>query len=59
MSASVLLSIKDLRVSFRMGRTGGVMQRVQAVGRGDGEHAVGVSFDGFSTCNNAWAIWAY
>jgi peptide/nickel transport system ATP-binding protein len=38
---STLLSIKDLRVSFRMGVTDGVMQRVQAVGRGD----VGVSFD--------------
>jgi peptide/nickel transport system ATP-binding protein len=37
----MLLSIKDLRVSFRMGSTNGVMQRVQAVGRGD----VGVSFD--------------
>ncbi len=37
----MLLSIKDLRVSFRMGQTGGVMQRVQAVGRGD----LGVSFD--------------
>src|ERR1700709_2596999 len=37
----MLLSIKDLRVSFRMGVTNGVMQRVQAVGRGD----VGVSFD--------------
>jgi len=38
---SLLLSIKDLRVSFRMGVTNGVMQRVQAVGRGD----LGVSFD--------------
>jgi peptide/nickel transport system ATP-binding protein len=38
---SLLLSIKDLRVSFRTGVTNGVMQRVQAVGRGD----VGVSFD--------------
>jgi peptide/nickel transport system ATP-binding protein len=37
----MLLSIKDLRVSFRMGVHGGVMQRAQAVGRGD----VGVSFD--------------
>ncbi len=37
----MLLSIKDLRVSFRMGATGGAMQRVQAVGRGD----LGVSFD--------------
>ena len=37
----MLLSIKDLRVSFRMGTTGGVIQRVQAVGRDD----AGVSFD--------------
>ena len=37
----MLLSITDLRVSFRMGSTRGVMQRVQAVGRDD----VGVSFD--------------
>ncbi|HMC15062.1 MAG TPA: dipeptide ABC transporter ATP-binding protein [Albitalea sp.] len=37
----MLLSIKDLRVSFRMGVVNGVMQRVQAVGRGD----AGVSFD--------------
>src|SRR5438045_6377962 len=37
----MLLSIKDLRVSFRMGAVDGVMQRSQAVGRGD----VGVSFD--------------
>src|ERR1700704_1742121 len=37
----MLLSIKDLRVSFRMGIANGVMQRVQAVGRGD----TGVSFD--------------
>ena len=40
----MLLSIQDLRVAFRMGRTDGrdgVMQRVQAVGRGER----GVSFD--------------
>src|SRR3977135_3546959 len=37
----MLLSIKDLRVTFRMGSVDGVMQRAQAVGRGD----VGVSFD--------------
>ena len=37
----MLLSIQDLRVSFRMGKTDGVVQRQQAVGRGD----VGVSFD--------------
>src|SRR4051812_36477616 len=36
-----LLSIRDLRVAFRMGVENGVMQRAQAVGRGD----VGVSFD--------------
>ncbi len=37
----MLLTIKDLRVAFRLGKTAGVMQRVQAVGRGD----VGVSFE--------------
>ena len=37
---SALLSIKDLRVSFRIGKHDGVVQRVQAVGRGD----QGVSF---------------
>ena len=37
----MLLSIQDLRVSFRMGTEDGVMRRVQAVGRGD----EGVSFD--------------
>ena len=37
----MLLSIQDLRVSFRMGAVDGVMQRQQAVGRDD----VGVSFD--------------
>ncbi len=37
----MLLTIKDLRVAFRLGKTDGVMQRVQAVGRGD----VGVSFE--------------
>jgi peptide/nickel transport system ATP-binding protein len=36
-----MLSIKDLRVSFRMGRVDGVVQRQQAVGRGD----TGVSFE--------------
>ncbi len=36
----MLLTIKDLRVAFRLGKTAGVMQRVQAVGRGD----AGVSF---------------
>ena len=38
---STLLSIKDLRVAFRLGKTGGVVQRAQAVGR----ESVGVSFD--------------
>jgi len=38
---STLLSIKDLRVSFRVGVENGVTKRAQAVGRGD----VGVSFD--------------
>ena len=37
----MLLTIRDLRVAFRLGRHAGVMQRVQAVGRSD----VGVSFD--------------
>ena len=36
-----LLAIDDLRVSFRLGRSGGVAQRVQAVGRG----TQGVSFE--------------
>jgi peptide/nickel transport system ATP-binding protein len=38
---SMLLSIRDLRVAFRMGKSGGVAQRAQAVGRDD----KGVSFD--------------
>src|SRR4030095_15503419 len=37
----MLLSIQDLRVTFRMGAENGVMQRAQAVGRDN----VGVSFD--------------
>ena len=36
-----LLSIQDLKVAFRMGQRGGIVQRAEAVGRG----AVGVSFD--------------
>ena len=36
-----LLEIDELRVSFRLGRSGGVAQRVQAVGRG----TQGVSFE--------------
>ena len=42
---NALLSIKDLRVAFRMGTTDGVMQRAQAVGREVDGHTVGVSFD--------------
>ena len=38
---SILLSIKDLRVAFRTGKVGGVVQRFEAVGRGTS----GVSFD--------------
>ena len=30
-----LLSIENLKVAFRLGTTGGVVQRVQAVGRGE------------------------
>ena len=37
----MLLSIQELRVAFRIGRRAGVMQRFEAVGRGDR----GVSFD--------------
>ena len=37
----MLLSIRDLRVAFRLGQSAGVTQRVQAVGRGE----QGVSFD--------------
>ncbi|WP_374563716.1 ABC transporter ATP-binding protein [Ideonella sp.] len=36
-----LLSIQDLKVAFRMGQVHGVVQRAEAVGRGD----AGVSFD--------------
>ena len=32
---STLLSIKDLRVAFRLGKVDGIVQRVQAVGRSD------------------------
>ena len=42
---SALLSIKDLRVAFRLGKTNGVVQRAQAVGRVDAQSSVGVSFD--------------
>ena len=38
---SILLSIQDLRVAFRLGKKHGVVERFQAVGRG----AQGVSFD--------------
>jgi peptide/nickel transport system ATP-binding protein len=37
---NALLTIDNLRVAFRTGREGGVVQRVQAVGRGE----VGISF---------------
>ncbi len=37
----MLLSIRDLKVAFRLGKEDGVDRRVQAVGRGD----AGVSFD--------------
>ncbi|MFM7847390.1 MAG: ABC transporter ATP-binding protein [Rubrivivax sp.] len=38
---NMLLSIRDLKVAFRMGRVDGVAQRAEAVGRGN----QGVSFD--------------
>ncbi len=38
---SPLLSIRELRVAFRMGKVNGMAQRAEAVGRGD----AGVSFD--------------
>lgn len=42
----VLLSLQDLRVWFRTGRQGGVVQRTQAVGRdGGGQQAQGIRFD--------------
>jgi peptide/nickel transport system ATP-binding protein len=41
----MLLSIKDLRVTFRMGKTDGVVQRAQAVGRVLDGKEIGVSFD--------------
>jgi len=41
----MLLSIKDLRVTFRMGKTDGVVQRAQAVGRVVDGKDIGVSFD--------------
>ena len=39
--SQVLLSLRDLRVSFRTGTSNGLVQRTEAVGRG----GVGVSFD--------------
>lgn len=42
---STLLSIKDLRVAFRIGKHDGVVQRVQAVGRVVDGKEQGVSFD--------------
>jgi len=41
----MLLSIKDLRVTFRMGKIDGVVQRAQAVGRVVDGKEIGVSFD--------------
>ena len=41
----MLLTIKDLRVDFRLGNERGVMQRAQAVGRDENGQSVGVSFD--------------
>src|SRR5258706_115010 len=41
----MLLSIRDLRVTFRMGKTDGVVQRAQAVGRVVDGKEIGVSFD--------------
>lgn len=41
MNTSALLSLRDLRVSFRTGKQGGVVQRTQAVGR----NGAGISFD--------------
>ncbi len=40
-----LLSLRDLRVSFRTGKQGGVVQRTQAVGRNVGGQERGISFD--------------
>jgi peptide/nickel transport system ATP-binding protein len=40
-SDAMLLSIQDLHVAFRMGKVNGVVQRAEAVGRGNS----GVSFD--------------
>ena len=42
---STLLSIRDLRVAFRMGKRDGVVQRAQAVGREGPQGSQGVSFD--------------
>ena len=44
-TSPVLLSLQDLRVSFRTGRQGGVVQRTQAVGRNVDGQAQGISFD--------------
>ena len=41
----MLLTIRDLRVAFRLGKVAGITQRVQAVGRGEGAAPGGVSFD--------------
>ena len=47
----MLLSIQDLRVAFRTGKVGGVVQRTEAVGRG--EVGVGVGA-GQRSDNAAW-----
>ncbi len=44
-AASALLSVSDLRVSFRTGKQGGVVQRTQAVGRNVDGQQRGISFD--------------
>ena len=47
--SELLLSIQDLRVAFRMGQRGGVVQRAEAVGRG----AEGIGFDIPENCTLA------
>ena len=47
--SELLLSIQDLRVAFRMGQRGGVVQRAEAVGRG----AEGIGFDVPENCTLA------
>ncbi len=45
LGARTLLSIRDLRVDFRLGKHAGEVQRVQAVGRDVMGQSVGVSFE--------------